>query len=77
MWEDFFHSQHTVTDIESHEVTHFLCLDFFTRFLANKTKGIKKLLIVKRARIRAWQEEEATGTAMADHLGRKNLTKEH
>jgi hypothetical protein len=49
----------------------------------NKTKGSKKLLMAKKARIRAYPEEEATRTAMADHLGHQGrlggqkLTKEN
>jgi hypothetical protein len=37
----------------------------------NKTIGNKKYLTAKKARIRACPEEEATGTAMADRLGRQ------
>jgi hypothetical protein len=33
--------------------------------------------MAKNARIRAWGEEEATGTALADCLGHQNLTKEY
>jgi hypothetical protein len=34
----------------------------------NKTKGLK-LLIAKKARIRAWREEKTTRTAVADNVG--------
>jgi hypothetical protein len=43
----------------------------------NKTEGIKKILMAKKARLKASPEEEATGTAMADCLGRQKLTKEN
>jgi hypothetical protein len=43
----------------------------------NKTKGIKKLLMAKKARNKACPEEEATGSAMADHLGRHKLKKDN
>jgi hypothetical protein len=43
----------------------------------NQFKGSKKLWMAKKARIRACPEEEATGTAMADCLGRQKLTKEN
>jgi hypothetical protein len=49
----------------------------------NKTKGSKKLLMAKEARIRACPEEDATRTAMADplgcqgRLGHQTLTKEN
>jgi hypothetical protein len=56
----------------------FLGLDFFYKmFGQNKTKGDKKLLIAKKARIRACPELEVTRTAMADCLGRQKLTKEN
>jgi hypothetical protein len=42
----------------------------------NQTKGIKKLLITKKVRNRACREDKATETAIADCLGRQNLTKE-
>jgi hypothetical protein len=41
-------------------------------------KGINKLLMAKKAKIRFWLEEEAPGTAMADrrgHLGCQKLPK--
>jgi hypothetical protein len=48
----------------------FLSLDFFYKMPSqNKTKGSKKLLMAKKARIRACPEEEAIRTAMAGHLG--------
>ncbi len=46
-----------MTTIEGHEVTSFKVWNF--------------LQDAKKARIRACPEEEATGTAMADRLGRK------
>ncbi len=49
----------------------------------NKTKGSKKLLMAKKARIKACPEGEAIRTAMAGHLGhqgrlgRQKLKKEN
>jgi hypothetical protein len=43
----------------------------------NNTKGNTKLLIAQKARIRACPDQEATGTAITDHLGRQKLTKEN
>jgi hypothetical protein len=33
--------------------------------------------MTKKSRIRAWQEEEVTGTVMADCLGHQKLAKEY
>ncbi len=68
---------------KGHEVTPFLSLDYFTRCPVKiKAKAVKDLM-AKKARIRAYPEEEATKIAMADclghqgHLGRQKLTKEN
>jgi hypothetical protein len=37
-----------LTVVEGHEVTFYLSLHFFTRCLAKKTKGNKKLLMAKK-----------------------------
>ncbi len=70
MWEDLF----LHTGYSGHhrrlEITPYLGLDFFYKMPGqNKTKGNKKLLIAKKARIRACPEMEVTRTAMADCLG--------
>jgi hypothetical protein len=79
----YFYEQHAVATTEGHEVTPFLISGFFFTSGQNKNNGSKKLLMAKKARIRAYPEEEATRTAMANrlgyqgHLGHQKLTKEN
>jgi hypothetical protein len=62
--------------IEGHEVTLFLNSGFFYKMPGqNNIKGIKKLLMAKKARIRTCPEEEDTGLAMANRLGCQELIK--
>jgi hypothetical protein len=58
--EVYFDGQHTVAAIEGHEVALFKVWIFYGMPSQNKTKNITKLLMAKKARIRAWREKEAT-----------------
>jgi hypothetical protein len=72
IWEDLFlRSVHSGPHKRprSHPPPPCFSLNFFYK-MPGKNKGIEKLRFTENARIRTWKEEEDTGTAMANCLGR-------